>query len=78
MSIWNLLAILNNEINDVDDSFLKVSAFNQQIQSTNEYDIAKEFYDLMLADSDEVNVLLEDVSTNGSGVYNLDLNKNSY
>uniref|UniRef100_UPI00388DB6AC amino acid adenylation domain-containing protein n=1 Tax=Methanobrevibacter sp. TaxID=66852 RepID=UPI00388DB6AC len=71
----DLLNILNGNNIDVDDSFLKVSAFNQQIQKTEEYGEAKDYYDSMLAESDEIESLLNDVSTDGPGIckYNLDI-----
>ena len=64
----DLLDILDGNSIDVEDSFLKISAFNQQIQKTKEYSEAKDYYDLMLAESDEIGTLLNNVSTNGPGI----------
>ncbi|WP_296888834.1 non-ribosomal peptide synthetase [uncultured Methanobrevibacter sp.] len=69
----DLLAILDGKPLDIDDSFLKSSAFAQQIESTDEYLKASEFYDSMLAESDEVGILLDSVMSDGPGTYRLDL-----
>ena len=69
----DLQAILDGSILEVDDSFLKVSAFSQQIQETEEYVDAKSFYDKMLADSDEVNGLLDSADGDDQGIIQLDL-----
>ena len=65
--------ILNGKNVEFDDSFLKVAAFNQQIQGTEEFDDARMFYDKMLAESDEINVLLDDVTSNGPGAVSINL-----
>ena len=70
----DLLAILNGENIDVDDSFLKVSSFTSQIKESREYNESKEFYDSMLIDANEVGVLLGDVCADESGRYEYDLN----
>uniref|UniRef100_UPI00388D0776 D-alanine--poly(phosphoribitol) ligase subunit DltA n=1 Tax=Methanobrevibacter sp. TaxID=66852 RepID=UPI00388D0776 len=59
--------ILCGEFIDVDDSFLKVSAFNQQIQNSDDYFEAEEFFDSLLADSDEVGILLDSALSDNSG-----------
>ncbi|WP_296891257.1 AMP-binding protein, partial [uncultured Methanobrevibacter sp.] len=64
----DLLNILNGNKIDIDDSFLKISAFNQQIQKTDEYGEAKDYYDSMLAESDEIETLLNDVTSDGPGM----------
>ncbi|WP_296889690.1 non-ribosomal peptide synthetase, partial [uncultured Methanobrevibacter sp.] len=69
----DLIAILDGNSLDIDDSFLKASAFTQQIENTDEYLEACEFYDSMLADSDEVGILLDSVMSDGPGAYSLDL-----
>jgi hypothetical protein len=56
----DLQTILDGGSVEVDDSFLKVSAFSQQIQETDEYADANLFYDAMLADEGEVNELLDE------------------
>ncbi|MBQ2612572.1 MAG: amino acid adenylation domain-containing protein [Methanobrevibacter sp.] len=64
----DLLNILDGDSIDVEDSFLKISAFNQQIQKTEEYGEAKDYYDLMLAESDEIGTLLNDITSDGPGM----------
>ena len=63
----DLRTILEGGNLELDDSFLKVAAFNHQIQETKEFEEAKQFYDRMLAESDEINVLLDDVRRDGPG-----------
>ncbi|WP_296891363.1 amino acid adenylation domain-containing protein, partial [uncultured Methanobrevibacter sp.] len=58
---------------DIDDSFLKISAFNQQIQKTKEYSEAKDYYDSILAESDEIGTLLNDIIADGPGMYKCSL-----
>ena len=71
----DLFKLLDDEKIDLDDSFLKVSAFNQQIKETEEYKSAEEFYDMALTDNEEVNNLLDDVLADGPGICqsNLDI-----
>ncbi len=69
----DLFRILEGEFIELDDSFLKVSAFSQQIQNSEKFTEAKEFYDIMLADVEETSSLLDDVITDGPGHYSLDL-----
>ena len=69
----DVLKILDGESIDVDDSFLKVSAFNHEIQNTDEYGDAHNFYDVMLADLDEASDILDDVLADGPGIEELDL-----
>ena len=69
----NLQAILDGESIAIDDSFLKVSAFSQKIQGSDEYVEANEFYDSMLADRDEAGVLLDSALANDAGISSLDL-----
>ena len=52
---------------------MKVSAFNKQIQDTEEYEEAHKFYDVMLADLESVSGLLDDVWADGPGMTQLDL-----
>ena len=70
----DLMSILEGENVDVDDSFLKVSAFNQQISKTEEFAKAHNFFDSMLAGNDEAGTLLDDVYCDGPGSYLTDLN----
>ena len=49
----DLQHILEGKVVDLDDSFLKVSAFNQQITGSSDYAEAEEFYESMLADADD-------------------------
>ena len=72
----DLLSILEGHDVDVDESFLKASAFSQQIQNTSDYEDAKTFYDSMLADLDEVDNLLDCVNPNGPGLAQCSLNLN--
>ena len=69
----DLQSILDGGIVDIDDSFLKVSAFNQQLQKTEDYLEAEKFFNSMLVDSDDVGVLLDSVLSDGSGHYLFDL-----
>ncbi|WP_303735978.1 condensation domain-containing protein [Methanobrevibacter millerae] len=57
----DLKSLLEGKSLKVDDSFLKVSAFAKQISKTEEYKKAFDFYQHMLADTDEAGVLLEDI-----------------
>ena len=70
----NLHLILDNNSIELDDSFLKVSAFSQEIQETEEYHNANKFYDEILADIEETRDLLGSISSDGFGFYNMDLN----
>ena len=70
----DLISILNGEDIDIDDSFLKVSAFNQQIKDTDEYIESYNFYEAMLTEIDDVNTLLNDVMSDGPGFEEADLN----
>ncbi|WP_407431868.1 amino acid adenylation domain-containing protein [Methanobrevibacter sp.] len=69
----DFLKILDGEAVDVDDSFLKSSAFAKQISDTEEYVNAHKFYDKMLTDSNDAGLLLESVSSDGPGVSERDL-----
>ena len=69
----DLFNILNHEFIELDDTFLKVSAFNKQVTETNEYNDAELFYESMLADIDESGVLLDSVCPDGPGNYSIDL-----
>uniref|UniRef100_UPI0025E4FCF8 AMP-binding protein n=1 Tax=uncultured Methanobrevibacter sp. TaxID=253161 RepID=UPI0025E4FCF8 len=73
----DLEEILNGKHVEIDDSFLKVSAFTQSIQNTEEYDKANNFYQSMLADYDEVNPLLDSVLADGPGIEKIRLNLDS-
>ena len=75
----DLELILDGKSVDLDDSFLRVSAFNQEIQKTDEYDRANDFYDAMLADIDEAGILLDSILADGPGTIetDLDLDKDS-
>ncbi|WP_407432088.1 AMP-binding protein, partial [Methanobrevibacter sp.] len=76
----NLFTLLNGGSVEIDDSFLKVSAFNQQIRNTDEYNNANNFYSSMLMDADDASILLDSVMSDGPGVtqINLDLDYNSF
>ncbi|WP_461463266.1 D-alanine--poly(phosphoribitol) ligase subunit DltA, partial [Methanobrevibacter sp.] len=63
----NLYSILDGGVVGVDDSFLKVSAFSQQISESNDYAEAEEFYDSMLVDVDEASDLLDCILADGPG-----------
>ena len=66
-------AILDGESIDVDDSFLKISSFSKQIQDTEEFIKANEFYETILADRDESGDLLASISSDGQGIYEYDI-----
>ena len=70
----DLQSILDGKSVDIDDSFLKVSAYSQQVQKTEEYDSANDFYELMLADIDEAGILLDSVCSDGPGEMEISLN----
>ena len=63
----DLLSILKGNVIDLDDSFLKASAFSQQITKTSDYSKALEFYDSMLVDVDDTSELLSSVLADGPG-----------
>ena len=64
----DLQAILEGEREiGFDDSFLKVSRFNKRISETEQFNEAHDFFSSMLADYEEVGVLLDDVDSNGPG-----------
>ena len=70
---WDLSTILEGLYIPPENSFLKVSAFNQQIQKTQEYSEAKSFYDNMLIDIDETNDLIDLIGGESSGYYSSEL-----
>ena len=72
----DLQQLLEGKTPNVDDSFLKVAAFNQEIQKTKEYTKAENFYETMLADCDEAEPLLNSPLADGPGTYSLDLEFN--
>ena len=76
----NLMAILNGQTLEVDDSFLKVSAFSQHNQESELFIKAREFYDNMLVDCDESGVLLDSIGADrhGSAQIDLDLDCNIF
>ena len=69
----DLFSLLEGESVDIDDSFLKVAAFDQQIQETDDYAKAGKFFDSMLVDSDDAGNLLDCVFSDGPGYSNIDL-----
>ncbi|WP_296891277.1 AMP-binding protein, partial [uncultured Methanobrevibacter sp.] len=69
----NLLAIVNGQKLEVDDSFLKVSAFTQQIQESELFNKAGDFYDSMLAECNEADTLLDSIGADASGTAQIDL-----
>ena len=73
----NLQSVLDGEHIDVDDSFLKVSAYTQQISETEEFDKAHDFYNHMLADINEAGVLLDDINSDGNDIHSIYLNYNN-
>lgn len=72
--------ILNGESIELDNSFLKVSAFNTHIKNSEEYVEAHEFYNSMLSDIEEVTHILNDVLPDGPGFasYDLDFDKDLF
>ena len=69
----DLQSILDGNAVDLDVSFLKVSAFSQQIVETGAFVKADEFYESMLADVDEAGELLDSVLSDGQGSVLIDL-----
>ena len=64
----DLQSILNGESEiEFDDSFLKASRFNKRISETEQFNEAHSFFSSMLADYEEVGVLLDDVGSNEPG-----------
>lgn len=66
----DLQSILDGNAVDLDVSFLKVSAFSQQIVETGAFVKADEFYESMLADVDEAGELLDSVLSDGGFCFN--------
>ena len=58
---------------ELDDSFLKVAAFNTQIKDTEEFKEAYEFYESMMSDVDDIRPFLEDALPDGPGFASYDL-----
>ena len=73
----NLLAVLNGQSLEVDDSFLKVSAFTQQIQESVLFTKASNFYDNMLVECNEVDGLLDSINADGPGTAQIGLDLDS-
>ncbi|WP_296887644.1 non-ribosomal peptide synthetase [uncultured Methanobrevibacter sp.] len=73
----DLLTLLDGCSVAVDDSFLMVSSFSEQIKDTEEYENAKNFYKSMLDESDDVGILLDSVFPDGPGSIYVDLDLNS-
>ena len=69
----DLQAILDGKSVDTDDSFLKVSAFNQQIKENDDFVEADKFYESLLVDSDDAGSLLDSVVSDGPGSIHIDL-----
>ena len=69
----DLQSILDNNTVDLDDSFLKVFAFSQQIVETSAFVKAGEFYESMLVDVEETGELLDSVLPDGPGFVIIDL-----
>ena len=69
----DLQSILDGKTVDADESFLKVSAFSQQIQKSGEFVEAEDFFNSMLADSDSVGTLLDSVVPDGPGYSTISL-----
>ena len=70
----DMLSILDGDTLEVDDSFLKVATYTQQIRDNEDYDAAENYYDNMLVEIDEVGILLDSVTSDGNGVSSIDLN----
>ena len=62
---------------DIDDSFLRLSAFDQQIKDTDKYVEAVNFYDSMLSDISDVKGLIKDNSSEGFSITTFDFEFNS-
>ena len=69
----DLNAILKGEKLEIDDSFLKVAAFNQEILKTEKADEAKAFFDKMLSENEDAGILIDSVSNDGPGICFADL-----
>ena len=69
----DLMEILKGNTLNVDKSFIEASNFNTQLEEIVEFDDAKSYYEIMLADSDEAGALLTSVSADGPGYYSIDL-----
>ena len=69
----DLFTVLDGGVVDLDDSFLRASAFNQQIAESNDYAKAEEFYETMLADIDDTGELLDSVLADGPGSSSINL-----
>ena len=69
----NIQAILDGKVVDIDDSFLKMSAFNQQIKNTEKFIEAADFYNHMFSDIEEVEGLVGDNQSKGYNINTFDL-----
>ena len=69
----DLKRVLDGEMPDVDESFLRSSAFSQQIKKSEEYLNAERFYESMLANADESGILIESVDAEEQGKVNINL-----
>lgn len=69
----DLQILLDGGTLDVDDSFLKMAAFHRQIKGTEKFDEAKDFFDSMYGNVDEVRGLQPDNHSKGYGIKTYDL-----
>ena len=65
---------------DLDDTFLKASAFSHHIKNTEKFDEASEFYGKLLADVDETGKLIEDNKAKGYHMqeFKLEIDKEAF
>ncbi|WP_405294927.1 AMP-binding protein [Methanobrevibacter sp.] len=73
----DLQVLLDGGSVDLDDTFLKTSAFSQQIKNTEKFEEAREFYQPILSDVGDVGELLPDNSSKGytTSSYDLEFDK---
>ena len=73
----DLQSILDGKLLDIDESYLKVAAFSQQIQNTDDFSDAEKFYESMLADNGESEDLIASVDASEPGALRIDLDLNN-
>lgn len=68
--------LLDGGVVDIDDSFLRMSAFNQQVKNTDKFIEAGNFFDSMLSDIEDVGELIGDNQSEGYSMNTYDLEIN--
>jgi hypothetical protein len=76
----DFMTLLDGGSVDLDETFLKSSAFTHQIKNTEKFDEASEFYEPILSDMGGVGSLVEDNSSEGYNIsyYDLEFDKDAF